>query len=132
MRYVFHAFMNEAPGHYFDGYDAKADPRLVYGGSIAVDGLTDADALEKAYAVGNRMERDADGRVWPMFIRSLSVGDLLVAEPNEFRAYAMAWSVDRVGFKDEYNADLNLGDYHFKADGLHSLTEDEAMAEALR
>jgi hypothetical protein len=130
MRYVFHVFMNESRGH-FDGYDPAADPRLVYGGSIAVDGATDADALDKAYTVGNRMARDADGRVWPMFIRSLSVGDLLVAEPNEFRAYAMTWAVDHAGFKDVYTASLNLGDYHFKADSLHSMTEGEAVAEAL-
>jgi hypothetical protein len=132
MRYVFHAFMNEAPGHFFDGYDPKADPLLVYGGSIAVDGATDADALDKAYTVGNRMARDADGRAWPQFVRSLSTGDLLVAEPNDFRAYATTWAVESVGFKDVYGADLNLGPYHFKADTLSSLTEDEAEAAYAR
>jgi hypothetical protein len=119
MRYVFYGFLNESDGHFFDGFKADADPRLVYGGTIVVDAESDMGALDKAWAVGNRMARDAAGNAWPPFSRSLSVGDVLVAEANDSLPRPGAWAVDVAGFKGlPGDLKLNLGAYHYGVDRL--------------
>jgi hypothetical protein len=115
MRYTIHGFLNT--GGHFDGY--KPGDRLVYGGTVTVDAPTDHSALDKAYAVGNRMERDALGLAWAPFSRSISVGDVLVVEANDSLPKPGAWAVANFGFEGLPNdTALNLGDYTYKIERL--------------
>jgi hypothetical protein len=129
MRYTIHGFLNEADGHFFDGYDIAADQRVVFGGTIVVDAPDEASALDMAYVVGNRMARDANGTAWPCFSRSISVGDVLVAEPHADLSHAAAWAVGSFGFTalpDDLK--LNFGPYKYPIARLSSRIESEAVS----
>lgn len=69
---------------------ARPDPLL---GSVSLppEALEHA-ALDRAWAVGNRMGADDAGAEWPSDVRSLSVGDVLAIGEA-------AWSVAMFGFE---------------------------------
>ena len=62
-----------------------------------------AELDEAMFAVGNRQRLDANGNGWPSFVRSLSVGDVvLVGAPDSFDAnggWAVAHAVENFGFR---------------------------------
>jgi hypothetical protein len=59
-----------------------------------------ARAAERAFAVGNRMEADDDGRRWPSDVREVSVGDPLKVtdEPHAAAGQARFYAVASAGF----------------------------------
>lgn len=68
--------------------------------------------LDKTWAIGNRMMSDANGKDWPVTVRSLSVGDVIaIAMPGGREWF---WSVARFGFEAIDPAsicDCGKGDY---------------------
>lgn len=81
------------------GYQPKAPIATV--GRYRVEADDPNAAAEKMFAVGNRMEQDAEGRSWPSTVRSLSVGDLLAIEDGTQRRKVTTFlAVERFGWKD--------------------------------
>lgn len=63
------------------------------------------DALELAFAIGNRMGTDATGKSWSPNVRSISVGDVirtLTAEADDEGEILTVgfYAVDRIGFTE--------------------------------
>jgi hypothetical protein len=78
-RWVVTCLINTAEGN-FAGFRAEHETALAY--DIALVYTVEADsptaAAEAAFAVGNRMADDADGKEHPSWVRSISVGDVLL------------------------------------------------------
>jgi hypothetical protein len=69
---------------------------------IIVEAVNEAEALDKAFEIGNRMAVDADGKSWSSNVRSASVSDVvLITEPFEV---SKAYAVRHMGFE---NVDVN-------------------------
>jgi hypothetical protein len=60
----------------------------------ADDPLTAADG---AWVIGNKMSNDADGKSYPLDVRSVSVGDLLMVSDGTRKWF---YSVDSFGFTE--------------------------------
>lgn len=95
-RFTFTALMNDTHGSRFFAFHDGDD--MYYGGTITVEADNVNDAMNAAYAVGNRMQPDANGNDWPHIIRSLSVGDVLVLGSATAGDNPAAWSVADFGF----------------------------------
>jgi hypothetical protein len=52
-----------------------------------------ADSLEEAYAVGNKQTTDSGDCPYPWYLRSLSVGDILLADTR-------FWAVEPSGWRE--------------------------------
>lgn len=110
MRYSIQTFLNDGPGR-FSEY--QSGDRLYAGPVVLIEVDEDVrphaflghtrkshdsmvfEALDKAWAVGNRMEVDSDAQVWPSTVRSLSSGDVVVIN---FDGHQAQWAVSPVGF----------------------------------
>lgn len=106
MRYTFTVLTNETRGSRF--IDFSNGDKVRFAAVVKVEADDVNEALNRLYAVGNRMEEDADGREWPRLVRSMSVGDLILwgnagPEPNQ-----LAWSVADFGFDAEGYVSLTL------------------------
>jgi len=71
--------------------DDEARPDRLVPSSRSFDSMCH-EALDRAWAVGNRMGRDDAQQEWPRDVRSLSVGDVLIIGEN-------AWAVAGFGFE---------------------------------
>jgi hypothetical protein len=69
-------YLNVAPDN-FSGLQPRHAIATAPDLRLAINAPTPQDAAERAYAIGNRMAADEDGRRWPPDVRSVSVGDLI-------------------------------------------------------
>lgn len=60
--------------------------------SLVVKASDELHAAEAAFGIGNRMGVDMTGRKWPSYVRSLSVGDVVLVSSwkNAAKAFAVA------------------------------------------
>lgn len=82
------------------------DNRLAYDYAMVLDvQAPDADAAaEQAYVIGNRQATDAEGKAWPAWVRSVSVGDVM-----QVRGWGPDEAVDLTVMPLGFNA-VTLGD----------------------
>jgi hypothetical protein len=111
------AFTNETTGSRFFAFN-RGD-HFTFAGTYVVE-IDDAEygtpegwskVDEKLYEIGNREGADANGQVWPFFVRSLSVGDVLLigrvgsvlgwSEPQDLHSDLVAHVVENFGFRAE-------------------------------
>lgn len=72
---------------YRDGNRLAYDTALV----LTIEAKDADDAANQAFEIGNRIKPDAEGKQWPSWCRSLSVGDvLIVAEWEHVKDVAVA------------------------------------------
>lgn len=124
----------------------QSGPDLTF---VVADDATDVAIAEKAWYVGNRMGRDAEGFAWPSNVRSMSIGDVvhirdngdfttlrsLVAvtvgfEPVDTLAVVRASTPSGVAFEDGLTNPENELAYVLHIE--QGLDKDEAIAEAKR
>src|SRR5262245_12782754 len=76
--YVVTALINTATDWW--DYQSSNETALAYDIALVftVEAGSATQAAEAAFIVGNRNGRDADGKAWPAWCRSLSVGDVLL------------------------------------------------------
>lgn len=101
------AAVNIAPGHY-DGYTpgdplAPVTSRAGAIGPIvfAIDADGPPAVLDEMWELGNRASDDQQGWHWPVDVRSLSTGDVLIVYPPGYPRVAgpaEAFAVAQVGF----------------------------------
>lgn len=82
-------FLNDGPGRFWR-YESGD---LLYPGPMIdlVDMASEAEALDAAWTVGNKMPERSAISSWPRTVRSLSAGDVLVIGET-------AWKIDGIGF----------------------------------
>lgn len=92
------AWTNEQTGRYrFESYqlgDTLSNPVDLL---VVVDAGDMHTALDVTWAIGNRMEVDANGKAWPKTVRSLSVGDVIAIQQSGGRQWF--WWISRMGFE---------------------------------
>jgi hypothetical protein len=115
MQYVATVHFNTNHDHWF-GFDAAHARDLVRVPVWpAVHGDTPEEAAEQVFAVANKMTADDEGAEWPAFVRSLSVGDVIVLGGEENpatpgMAFIYVLTVESFGFKTIAYADFAAPD----------------------
>lgn len=79
MRYIATGLINTGLDN-FAGYRPEHEQSLRYDYGMVLDvvGINETAALEHVFTIGNRMAADTSGKRWPEWVRSLSVGDVVL------------------------------------------------------
>lgn len=96
MNYRVTAYMNTDPENYA-GY-SRRHALANSGETYNIQAGSPESAAERMFAVGNRVEADAEGAKWPSDIRSISVGDVLAIREADSKQYVF-YAVDSIGWQ---------------------------------
>ncbi len=77
------------------------------GGRLAWVWVGEAESLEAVFAVANKMRSDDNGYDYPWYVRSLSVGDIVVLDGLPYECRDVGW--ESVRWVDVFDATVHGG-----------------------